>query len=146
METKLVEVTQRVDFSCCYLVNSADYGYELNCHDYKFEATVCGEADKSTNRVISFERLLRRINDVIPDKKYLYDKNDEDQYNLVKSLKVLGVDCLAFDSSISAESILEEISLLLVEQLNLYDGNVYLKETKLRETASSYVTWKQEVK
>lgn len=142
---KSVEVTQRVEFSCSYLVPRGGR-YDLNSVNYKFEATVCGsKAYESTGRVISFEDFIRVIKSILPNKSFIYDKNDDKQKVLAEAFRDCGVFSYVFDGDISAERILEEISLMLVEALHVYPG-VYLKETKLRENASSYVSWKQEEK
>ena len=142
---KNVEVSQRVEFSCSYLTPD-DNKYMLNSIHYKFEATVCGmNAYEVTGRVISFEDLKKVIKSIIPDKMFIYDKHDLNQYLISKDFKTCGVFSYAFEGEISTERILEEISLMLVEALSAYP-EVYLKETKLRENSNSYVSWKQEVK
>lgn len=142
---KGVEVSQRCEFSCSYLVPQAA-GYDLNSIHYRFEATVCGSSPYlSTGRVISFEEFKKLIKSVIPDKAFIYDSTDENQRAVCEALKNCGIFSYAFSGEISTEKLLEEISLMLDKALDAYPG-VYLKETKLRENANSYATWNQEVK
>ena len=139
---KTVEVSQRTEFSCSYLVPQRGF-YDLNSINYKFEATVCSAAAyESTGRVISFEDLLTVIKNIIPDKAFIYDKTDSKQQAVRDAFVLCGVFSYAFEGEISTERLLEEISLMLVGALKAYPG-VYLKETKLRENSNSYVTWKQ---
>ena len=140
---KNVEVSQRVEFSCSYLTPNNTL-YELNSIHYRFEATVCSRLKRLTGRVISFEDFKKVIKSIIPDKAFIYDNTDTNQYLIAKDLKDCGIYSYAFSGEISAERILEEISLMLVEALAAYP-QVYLKETKLRENSNSYVSWKQEV-
>lgn len=141
---KSIEVSQRVEFSCSYLV-PADNEYYLNSVNYKFEATVSGlQSYESTGRVISFEDFTKIIKSIVPDKSFVYDKTDIKQMVIANDFKLCGVCSYAFDGVISTEKLLEELSLILVESLQVYPG-VYLKETKLRENSNSYVSWKQGV-
>ena len=140
-----VEVSQRTEFSCSYLVPDGKY-YKLNSHHYKFEATVCGAKHyEQSGIVISFEDFKDLITKVVPDGFFLFDKGDIQQQILCREFQNCGVPTKSFSSMISAERLLEEISLILVKDLrDIYPG-VYLKETKLRENSNSYVSWKQEV-
>lgn len=140
---KVVEVTQRVGFSCSYLTLK-DNKYDLNSINYKFEATVCGDSNYQTEgRVISFEDFTRAIKSILPDKSFIYSRNDLSESELAKAFKKCGICTYSIWESISAERLLNEISLMLVEALKVYPG-VHLKETKLRENSNSYVSWKQE--
>lgn len=138
------EVTQRSEFSCCYIVHNFDETYSLNCHNYKFEATVSGHITAS-NRIISFEDFKALIDSVIPNSCFLYNVEDQSQKLISQTFSLCGISTLGFGEEISAEIILNQISLMLVQVLKEFSSDLFLKETKLRETSNSYVTWKQEV-
>ena len=145
MNTKQVEVSQRIDFSCSYVVNLGNNVYQLNSHYYKFEATVANLENYDENgRVISFETLKRIMEQIVPDEMYLYNDSDINQVVISISFAACGFTCYNFDEEVSTERILNYISLTLVDELKKYK-NLYLKETKLRENNNSYVSWKQEV-
>lgn len=140
-----VEVSQRVEFSCCYVVVESS-GVMLNSHQYKFEATAYVDSyDPAKNfRVLSFEDFKDLCLQCVPNGMFIYNKLDLGQYVIARSFKDYGVDVLEFDSPISAERICHYISSILLAKLTKAFPSVNLKETKLRETANSYVTWTPE--
>ena len=141
-----VEVSQRIEFSCCYVVSENGIP-KLNAHHYKFEATVEGlENYDKTGRVLSFDAFKIICSEVCPDGSFLYDVGEQKQQLIALAFSQYGVPCVGYEFELSAERLLNEISLLLVESLKENYPEVYLKETKLRENVNSYVTWTQEVK
>ena len=130
------ELTQRVDFSCCYLYYDG-IKYQLDANNYKFEATVVktdinSERYLDYSRILSFESLRDIMKSVVPDKTFLYSGNYK-----------AGIPIEMYEGSVSAEVIVNKISLKLKEALRQYPG-VSLKGTKLRETVNSYVSWNPE--
>ena len=149
-QTKSIEVTQKIDFSCSYITyrkweNSNTKVPTLGSYRYRFEATVVNPLKyDEQGRVISFENLKYLLSQVVFDKFFLYDELDHKQDDLVKAFNGIGIATYGFDGEISAEILLERISLRLVEVVERYGLGTMVKETKLRETANSYVTWRKD--
>lgn len=146
-----VEITQRVRFSCAYILKYSSFS-ELNSHDYVFECTLIQQhaiqdnRASRYNRILNFEDLQSIMMRSVPDKTFIYTNFMDDKgMEMVNSIKRYGVPCECYDEIISTESILGNISLILVGNLRKEFGDQYsIKETKLRENTNSYVTWKPE--
>lgn len=141
------ELTQRVDFSCCYLYYDG-IKYQLDANNYKFEATVVktdinSERYLDYSRILSFESLRDIMKSVVPDKTFLYSGNYKEQVVANALYDTAGIPIEMYEGSVSAEVIVNKISLKLKEALRQYPG-VSLKGTKLRETVNSYVSWNPE--
>lgn len=141
------ELTQRVDFSCCYLYYDGSK-YQLDANNYKFEATVIKTGINSEryldySRILSFETLRDLMNSVVPDKTFLYSGNYKEQMVAFAFLDNTDIPTEMYEGPVSAEVIINKISLKLQAALKQYPG-VSLKGTKLRETVNSYVSWKPE--
>ena len=95
-------------------------------------------------RIISFEEFKSCIDDVLPDKQFLYTISDLNQQILARDFNLCGVSLFEFNSEVSAETLLYQISIMLERLISNEYPHIYLKETKLRESNNSFVTWKQE--
>ena len=142
-----LEVTQRIEFSCSYLVFKS--GEEkLNSCRYVFEATVeSSRRYQEDGRIISFDDLKELMNKYSLNGKFICRRKDSNAkhfgtlINCFLSLHV-PVHQLNCESEISAEKILEYLSLKLDEDISIkYNGIATLKQTRLRENSNSYVTW-----
>lgn len=141
------ELTQRVDFSCCYLYYDGAK-YQLDANNYKFEATVVktdinSERYLDYSRILSFESLRDIMKSVVPDKTFLYSGNYKEKMIANALYDNADIPIEMYAGQVSAEVIINKISLKLKEALRQYPG-VTLKGTKLRETVNSYVSWKPE--
>lgn len=143
------EVSKRLEFSCAYVYkrDSEAFSFRLEAHNYKFEATV-SKSDINdpkyleSHKVLDFEDLTRAMKNSVPDGSFVYEIDDPHQRNLAKSFESnFLIPTFDMPCPISAESLLNTISLMLEEELKQYPG-VVLVETKLRENASSFVSWK----
>lgn len=142
--SKNTEVTQRIDFSCCYLYYNGS-NYQLDAHNFKFEATAVKSVINTENllefsRVLSFEIFRDLMKSVVPDKSFLCSGRSEEQL-VGKAMKEVGIPVVHYEGPISAEVIINKLSSYLQDLLRQFPG-VELKETKLRETVNSYVSWK----
>ena len=140
-----IEVTQRSEFSCSYIMKSGNY-YSLNSINYKFEATVSGSNENGSGILISFEEFKRLLKEMLPDGYFIYNSRDIKQQALCREFQSCGIPTKGFKFEICAERLLEELSLILMKDLEQKYEYVTLKETKLRENNNSYVSWNQEVK
>lgn len=138
----IIEVTKRIDFSCCYVMQEKD-NPQLEAHRYRFEATVTGPDNyEKTGRVIWFDDFRRLCQSSVPNKSFLYCALPESvDTDIAKSFKQYGIPTVGYQFELSTERILNEISLNIVNKLNLSYPGVILKETKLREDGNSFVTW-----
>lgn len=142
-----VEVSQRIEFTCCYVLKEGDVP-KLNAHNYKFEATViCPENYENSGRVLSFSEFSKICKDSVPDNCFLYntESGDAQEQAIAFAYTQYGIEAQPYSGILSAERILNEISLILLDVLKVEHPEVFLKETRLRETTNSFVTWKQEV-
>ena len=137
-----VEVSQKLDFTCSYLYKLSNGYNTLGSYRYRFEATVINpnKYDKA-GKVITFENLKHLMSQVVFDQCFLYNKYDDEIKFLVDSFDSLSIPTISFDGPVSAEIILERISLRLVEVVNRYGLGAIVKCTNLRENANSCVTW-----
>ena len=159
VKSNKLEVSQRVEFSCCYLYNDPD-STVLQPHTYKFEATVnCDNSYDNFGVVFSFSRFKQLCKDVVPDGCYIYNTNfdtmilnfsslgksfDKQEELVYKSLRDIGVRCIGLPYMISTERLLSDISSKLIVELKNRYPHVYLVETKLRENTNSIAIWKNE--
>jgi len=143
-----LEVTQRTEFSCCYLDkyidNTGSEKYRLNAYQYKLEATVQGLPDNTSNKLIDFKIFKKILKEASPEGQFLYDVNDQKQVLVTTAFNACNVSCYPIRGSVSVENILKHISQVVDSFIESNYSDVHLKETKLRETASSYVTWRKE--
>ena len=132
-----IEVTQRVEFECCYIAN-----HELNAHRYKFEATVKGpQREHDFGTVIDFRNLRNHMQSVVWDKKFLYNKYDRDTI-VKKVVSDLPDEFLAeTDVDLSAENICKLLVSRLQKVLDFQDPGVTVISAKLRETSDSFASW-----
>lgn len=140
------EVTKRLEFSCAYIYKKGNT-FKLEAHNYKLEATV-SKSDINdpkyieSHKVLDFEDLTKAMKSSVPDASFVYELDDPHQVSLAKSFESdFLIPTFDMPCPISAESLLNTISLMLEEELKPYPG-VVLVETKLRENASSFVSWK----
>lgn len=138
-----IEVTQRIMFSCAYLMKRSYYS-QLNAHDYKFEATVVRKSGISSysnpKMIISFENLQSAMADVSFEGCFLFNSANRDEARLAKTFRSCNISTIDLKEDVSAEVILNAISLKLSDKMS-ENFKLYLKETKLREGNNSYVTW-----
>ena len=138
----MIEVTQRVEFECCYL-----FQQQLECHKCKLEVTVSGpQRFEDTGVVISYEALKQYMRDIVPNKKFLYNKDDNAGNLVAKALDLslsVGSSTQEFDFPISAENLVDYFAETLQDTFDRCEPGIILLDMKLREDASSYVSWRR---
>lgn len=132
-----IEVTQRVEFECCYIANQ-----ELNAHRYRFEATVIGpQREQDMGAVIDFHQLQRYMRGVSYDKKFLYSSQDMDRVvmGVVNALPDKFKERVEFQ--LSAENICKDMVSRLQFALDRVEPGVTVIGAKLRENTDSFASW-----
>lgn len=134
-----MQVTQRVEFECCYLQPS-----RLNAHRYKVEATVFApQRYHDTGQVIEFSELRRIMKACVPDNTFLYCADDPEDISSDVAIVLIRANypTRRLSSPITAESLCEHIATTLQDRLTFEYPGVIVQEVKLRETADSFVVW-----
>lgn len=134
-----VEVTCKIEFECCYLVDT-----ELNAHRYQFEVTVNGRQRLQDNgTVIEFETLHHAMKEVAPRNAFLFDTSSN---NVGRDIAFImgqrGVKVVGVGFPLSAENICSHLVYELQDNLNKLNPGVTVTYAALRETPKSYVSWK----
>lgn len=139
-------VSQRVEFSCSYLVkNTGKYGYTLQGCRYLVEATVKNSINEDSPVVIEFKQLKAHLSAAVPDNAFLFYHGDSLAQHIAAELDPLGVSVKAYSTTVSAEIICETIAMRLQSLLDTYDPGVLVVEVKLRENSDSFATYRPSV-
>jgi len=135
-----LEVTTRTSFSAAYVRDCV-----LNAYLYRLEATVeCPQREEDDKMVIEFTRLQKYMKEASFDNAFLYTAGDTFGFEIATAMARSGVKAKVVDYPLCAESICNNIAVLLQGLLNIKEPGVTLKELKLRETSDSYVSWHRE--
>lgn len=137
-------VTSRIEFEMSYLMKIAGK-YNLEAHRVRFEAMV--ESNSSVgDLIIRFNDLRRLMKNIIPDGSVVFSQGD---INLDISMKRLASIVNQFSNpvviiptldSLSAECILQHMTMELKKLLDDQYPGVEILETRFRENSESYVT------
>ena len=139
-----VDVTQRADFECAYLMKNFGNQYKLNAHRYRIEVTVVN-VRISEGVAIQFEDLQDILKSVVPDNCFVYSNEGEDSLytnDLVQSFNRLGVRTVGYPFNICAENLVNYFASILQRRISEKYPNVFVMECKLRESNDSYVSWR----
>lgn len=141
-----MDVTQRCNFECFYIMrvfNGNNTEYQLNCHNYLFEATV--KSISNIDIAIPFEDLKDCMKTVVPSNSYVYYRNDtyEPILDIKSNLDALGIKSYPLDNFPCAESLLGFMTQWLQSVLDKKYPGLLVLETRLRESSDSYVTCKR---
>lgn len=135
-----LDVTTRTTFSAVYVRDNL-----LNAYQYKLEATVeCPQRAEDDKMVIEFAKLQKYMRQASFDNTFLYTSGDKFGLDIAMAMLKSGVGIKEVDYPLCAESICNNIAILLQGILNVKEPGVTLKELKLRETTESYVSWNHE--
>ena len=139
-------VTSRIEFEMSYLMKVAGV-YNLEAHRVRFEAVI--ESDNSAGTlIIRFDDLKRLMRNIISDGSIVFSQGD---MNLDISMKRLisivnqfsnPVVVIPVLDSLSAECILQFMTMELKKLLDDQYPGVEIVETRFRENSESYVTMK----
>ena len=136
-------VTSRIEFEMAYLMKIAGK-YNLEAHRVRFEAMVA--SNTVGNLIIRFDDLRRLMKNIIPDRSIVFSQGD---INLDISMKRLASIVNQFSNpvvivptldSLSAECILQHMTMELKKLLDDQYPGVEILETRFRENSESYVT------
>lgn len=136
-----MQVTQRVEFECCYLQPD-----RLNAHRYKVEATVFApQRYHDTGQVIEFSELRRIMRTCVPDNAFVYCAGDTGgiSSDIAVVLKRANYPTWCLSTLVTAESLCEHIATTLQDRLTFEYPGVTVQEVKLRETTDSFVVWRR---
>lgn len=137
---KNIQVTTKIAFCSAYV--SAG---ELNSYLYRLEATVeCPQRAEDDNMVLEFTKLQKYMRESSFENTFLYNNYDEHGRDIANAMLRAGVKCKGVDYALCAESICDNIAVILQGLLNIREPGVRLVELKLRETGDSYVSWTPE--
>ena len=135
-----VTVTQRVEFSCGYIMNS-----ELNCKRYRVEATVgLAQESEESSVILDFAKFKQYLRTVVPDKAFLISTPDYCVKSVTawdyieNGLKSLGCRVEFVPFIICTETICQYLAEKLKEEL---PDEVLLLKVNLYEDSYSYSTW-----
>ena len=139
-------VTSRIEFEMSYLMKVAGV-YNLEAHRVRFEAVV--ESNRSVgDLIIRFDDLKRLMRSIISEGSIVFSQGD---VNLDISMKRLisivhqfsnPVVIIPILDSLSAEGILQYMTMELKKLLDDEYPGVEIVETRFRENSESYVTMK----
>ena len=139
-------VTSRIEFEMSYLMKVAGI-YNLEAHRVRFEAVV--ESNRSVgDLIIRFDDLKRLMRSIISEGSIVFSQGD---VNLDISMKRLisivhqfsnPVVIIPILDSLSAEGILQYMTMELKKLLDDEYPGVEIVETRFRENSESYVTMK----
>ena len=139
-------VTSRIEFEMSYLMKVAGV-YNLESHRVRFEAVV--ESNRSVgDLIIRFDDLKRLMRSIISEGSIVFSQGD---VNLDISMKRLISIVHQFSNpvviiptldSLSAEGILQYMTMELKKILDDQYPGVEIVETRFRENSESYVTMK----
>lgn len=139
-------VTSRIEFEMSYLMKVAGV-YNLESHRVRFEAVV--ESNRSVgDLIIRFDDLKRLMRSIISEGSIVFSQGD---VNLDISMKRLisivhqfsnPVVIIPILDSLSAEGILQYMTMELKKLLDDEYPGVEIVETRFRENSESYVTMK----
>lgn len=132
-----IEVTQRVEFECCYIVND-----ELNAHRYRFEVTVNGpQREQDMGAVIDFRQLRNYMDTVCFDRKFLYSSQDMNTVVVGVANALPDKFKERVDFLLSAENICKELVNRIQFILDRIEPGVTVISAKLRENSESFASW-----
>lgn len=136
-------VTSRIEFEMSYLMKISGK-YNLQAHRVRFEAMVT--SNSVGDLIIRFDDLRRLMKNIIPDGSIVFSQGD---INLDISMKRLASIVNQFSNpvviiptldSLSAECILQHMTMELKKLLDDQYPGVEILETRFRENSESYVT------
>lgn len=136
-------VTSRIEFEMSYLMKIAGK-YNLQAHRIRFEAMVA--SNSVGDLIIRFDDLRRLMKNIIPGGSIVFSQGD---INLDISMKRLASIVNQFSNpvviiptldSLSAECILQHMTMELKKLLDDQYPGVEILETRFRENSESYVT------
>ena len=136
-----IEVTKRIEFSCCYIQN-----HQIESHHCKLEVTVSGpQRFHDFGRIITYEDLQRLLRKIVPDKTFLFSLTDELGSQVADAFVSAGCKTKSYDFDISAENLCKHFAETLQEILNLVEPGIIIHNMKFREDNNSYVSWSKEI-
>ena len=136
-----MQVTHRASFECAYMYKEDTGKFSLNAHEYKVEVTVSGNKPSEDSILISFEELRKLL--LLPDKYFLFSAIDSnrDAEAIQAAFVNLGVKVKEVFFPLCAENICNYIAYVFRNTLEATHQELHLDTVKLREDASSIVTW-----
>lgn len=135
-----LQVTQRLEFSCCYLRDT-----ELNAHRYRLEVTVESPTNVVASGVVmDFQTLKRYMQALVFDETFLFSRTDLSKSNLKSAYEAFnleGVKTELVDFDLCAESLCTYFALTLQRTFDEHKLGVNVVDVKLRENNDSYANW-----
>lgn len=142
MKNKLVRVTREEEFEAAHLLPGYDGGCKnLHGHSYKIKVTVEGPQNKGWGMVLDFKNLKNIIKGIVPDHKFLANKNDELSMRIVSLLKDNNLDYVLFDFDTTAENMVGYFAAKIQDELDQLYDDVKVVKIRLWETTNSEATW-----
>ena len=139
--TGTIQVTQRVEFECCYLSE----GKYVEPHRYRVEATVESPQHYADHGVVlNFAEFKKYILSVVPDHAFVFNAGaSSSQAELEVGYKFVDykLKTVEVDFPISAETLCNYIATNLQDVFNMKEPGVVLVDLKLRENNDSFVSW-----
>lgn len=136
-----IDITQRVQFTCDYLVRS-DAGYSIQPCLYTVDVTV-RSTQSVDGRVMEFAELQDLIKAVVPNNRFIVMLTDNNIQKLVVPLADLGVDIEYVSFEVCAENLCSWIAEMLQGRLYLNYSNIYVVEVVLNENGTSTARWRR---
>ena len=138
---KQIDITQRVQFTCDYLVK-IDSGYSIQQCLYTVDVTV-RSTQSVDGRVMEFAELKDQIESVVPNNRFIVMLTDNNIQKLVVPLADLGVDIEYVSFEVCAENLCSWIAEMLQGRLYLTYSNIYVVEVVLNENGTSTARWRR---
>ena len=139
---KSVEITQRVAFSCSYLVRAPDNKCYLQACYYTLDATVQSKAD-GDKQVFPFEVLRAEMEMVVPDQKFIASTIDNHRHKVTLALADVGAPIEYVSFRVCAESLCAWIAELLQYRIGEQYPGIVVTEVVLNENQMSTAKWRR---
>lgn len=135
------EITQRIRFTCDYLVSKPGTGYSIQPCLYTVDATVVSTAAAKPNgRILEFAHLKQYMQEVVPDNMFIVDQSVPQP--LVKVLTDIGVSVQFVNFEVCAENLCAWIADMLKSRLYFNERDVDVTEVVLNENGTSTARWR----
>ena len=132
-----MEVTQRVEFECCYIFNG-----EIESHRCKMEVTVEGpQRYQDHGVVITYDSLRKYMLSVVPNKSFLYSIEDVDGVRVNKAFTDAGCRTQGYNFPLSSENLCKHFAETLQALFDTAEPGIVILNMKLREDNNSFVSW-----
>lgn len=138
----MITVTKELNFEACHMLGNYDGECaNLHGHSYKIRVTLSGE-NIDNGMIMDFKQLKSIINLIIPDHRYIFNKNDIIQKNIADFLIKNNKKVVAYEFETTAENMVIYFAKKIQELINTQlKSNLIVTKVTLWETEKNYAEW-----